>query len=80
MQLLIKMLEDRLLMESLLKKHPEIREEELAPPVFIVGFPRTGTTHLHNLMSQDEKEFRSVRPYANAKQTLCLSNEYGAAV
>ena len=57
MQLMIKMLEDRLLMASILKKHPEIQEEELAPPVFIVGFPRTGTTHLHNLMSQD-KDFR----------------------
>ena len=54
---MIKMLEDRLLMATLLKKHPEIQEEELAPPVFIVGFPRTGTTHLHNLMSQD-KDFR----------------------
>ena len=24
---------------------------ETAPPVFIVGFPRSGTTHLHNLMA-----------------------------
>ena len=27
------------------------RPTEVAPPVFIVGFPRSGTTHLHNLMA-----------------------------
>ncbi len=27
------------------------RPTEVAPPVFIVGFPRSGTTHLHNLLA-----------------------------
>ena len=31
--------------------HPEIRDIELVPPVVIAGLPRTGTTHLHNLLA-----------------------------
>ena len=38
-----------------------LRNVELAePPVFIIGHWRSGTTHLHNLMSQDE-QFGCVR-------------------
>ena len=28
-----------------------VRPSSIPPPVFIVGFPRSGTTHLHNLMA-----------------------------
>lgn len=31
-----------------------VEQQQLHPePVFILGHPRTGTTHLHNLMSRD---------------------------
>jgi hypothetical protein len=48
---LLQVLKNRLLMEQLLKDHPEIRDIELVPPVVIAGLPRTGTTHLHNLLA-----------------------------
>jgi len=35
------------------KEHPEIFNKELKPPLFILGFPRTGTTYLHSLLSLD---------------------------
>ncbi len=38
---------------ALLRQHPEIHDVELAPPIVICGQPRTGTTHLHNLISAD---------------------------
>ncbi len=35
------------------KKHPEIAEEKIKRPLFVVGLPRTGTTILHSLLGQD---------------------------
>ena len=35
------------------KKHPEIAEEQIVRPLFIVGLPRTGTTILHSVLEQD---------------------------
>ena len=43
-------LKNRLLLTDLLTRHPEIHDIELLPPVVIAGLPRTGTTHLHNLL------------------------------
>jgi hypothetical protein len=47
------LLKNRLLIEDLLRRHPEILDEEIVAPIIICGLPRTGTTHLHNLMSAD---------------------------
>ena len=47
------LLRNRLLLEDLIRRHPEILEEEVARPIIICGLPRTGTTHLHNLLSCD---------------------------
>jgi hypothetical protein len=46
-------LRNRLRVEHLVREHPEILDVRVARPIFIVGQPRTGTTHLHNLMAQD---------------------------
>jgi hypothetical protein len=35
------------------QRHPEIRAEEIAAPLVIVGLARTGTTMLHRLLSAD---------------------------
>lgn len=35
------------------KNHPEIAEQKIEKPVFIVGLPRTGTTILHDILAQD---------------------------
>ena len=47
------LLKNRLLIEDLLRRHPAILEERIVAPIIICGLPRTGTTHLHNLMSAD---------------------------
>ncbi len=33
------------------KRHPEIEREEITRPIFIVGPPRSGSTHLHALLA-----------------------------
>jgi hypothetical protein len=43
----------RLRLTDLLARHPEIHDVPLERPIVIAGLPRTGTTHLHNLMSAD---------------------------
>ena len=40
-------------------RHPEALEVELEPPVIVVGLPRSGTTHLVNLLAADSR-FRSM--------------------
>ncbi len=51
--LLSGLLRNRLLIEDAVKRHPEILDVEIARPIVICGLPRTGTTHLHNLLSAD---------------------------
>jgi len=53
-------LEARLRITEAYKKHPEIDAEVITEPVFILGFGRSGTTILHETLSQDP-QFRSVR-------------------
>jgi hypothetical protein len=51
---LVQLLKNRLLVTDLLARHPEIHDLEVRRPIIICGLPRTGTTHLHNLMSSDQ--------------------------
>ncbi|HKA16104.1 MAG TPA: sulfotransferase [Myxococcota bacterium] len=51
--LVLQLLANRLRIEDLFRQHPEIEEERIERPIIIAGLPRTGTTHLHNLISQD---------------------------
>jgi len=50
---ILQLLKNRLLIQEVLKRHPEIHDVRIERPICIVGLPRTGTTHLHNLMSAD---------------------------
>ena len=50
---LVGMLSNRLLVEDLVARHPEIETVPVDAPIVIAGLPRTGTTHLHNLLSAD---------------------------
>ncbi|WP_235735007.1 sulfotransferase family protein [Nocardioides alcanivorans] len=50
---------NRLRVMDLLRRHPEIHDVEIAAPVVVVGLPRSGTTHLVNLLAAD-KRFRSL--------------------
>jgi sulfotransferase family protein len=51
--LVLQLLANRLRIEDLFRRHPEIEQERIERPIIIAGLPRTGTTHLHNLISQD---------------------------
>ena len=44
---------NRLRLEALWRQHPEIADEVIDRPIVICGLPRTGTTHLHNLIAAD---------------------------
>lgn len=52
---LVGQLTTRLRVEEDLRLHPEIADEAVAPPLVIVGLPRTGTTKLHRLLSRDPR-------------------------
>jgi hypothetical protein len=47
------MLKNRLLIEHYVAEHPEVTDIDIARPIVIAGLPRTGTTHLHNMLSAD---------------------------
>ena len=47
------LLVNRLKMIDYIKQHPEINQQEIIKPIFIVGLPRTGTTILQSLLAQD---------------------------
>ena len=44
---------NRLRFEALVAEHPEIEDVDIKRPIIICGLPRTGTTHLHNLIAAD---------------------------
>lgn len=50
----------RLAIEDTYRSHPEIAEQEIEGPVFVIGLPRTGTTALSQLVAADP-QFRSLR-------------------
>ena len=49
----VQLLKNRLLLQDLLTRHPEIHDVRIDAPIIVCGLPRTGTTHLHNLMAAD---------------------------
>lgn len=59
-------LTNRLLLTDLLRRHPQIHDIELAPPVVIAGLPRTGTTHLHNMLAAGPT-FRTMQYWESAE-------------
>ncbi len=46
---------NRLLIQDVLNKHPAIHDEIIAQPIIVCGLPRSGTTHLLNLMAADSR-------------------------
>ena len=44
---------NRLRLEALITAHPEIESIPVDRPIIICGLPRSGTTHLHNLIAAD---------------------------
>jgi hypothetical protein len=46
---------NRLRIHDLLARHPEILDVEIRRPIIVVGLPRSGTTHLVNLIAADQR-------------------------
>jgi hypothetical protein len=45
----------RLLIQDVLSRHPEIHDVAIRAPIIVAGLPRSGTTHLLNLMAADTR-------------------------
>lgn len=64
----VRFLSNRLRLEELLARHPEILDVELREPIIVAGLPRSGTTHLLNLLATDTR-LRSL-PYWEALEPI----------
>lgn len=74
-QLVLQLLRSRLRLEELYRVHPEIENEEIEQPIVVAGLPRTGTTHLFNLLSQDASlrwlpYWESLEPFPNPDEPV----------
>jgi hypothetical protein len=70
---LLRYLCNRLRFEDLLRRHPEILEVKIERPIFVVGMPRSGTTHLLNLLAADTRQ-RSL-PYWESLEPVPVRGE-----
>jgi hypothetical protein len=70
---LVRYAANRLRFEDLLKRHPEILDVEIRAPIVIAGLPRSGTTHLLNLIAADAR-LRSL-PYWESLEPVPHANE-----
>jgi hypothetical protein len=52
---LIRYATNRLLIQDTWKKHPEIFAQEIKQPLIVAGLPRSGTTHLVNVLAADAR-------------------------
>ncbi len=50
---MLRLIRTQVRIASKLEQHPEVYEQEIRRPVFVVGLPRTGTTILLALLAQD---------------------------
>ena len=73
-QVVLPILINRLRVEGLVKKHPEILDIEISRPIILTGLPRSGTTHLHNLLAADSS-LRSL-PYWEALEPIPAAQEW----
>ncbi len=69
----VRFLSNRLRLEDLVRRHPEILAVEIRRPVVVAGLPRSGTTHLVNLLAADTR-FRSL-PYWEALEPIPARGE-----
>ena len=75
-QRLVGLLAARLRFEDFLRRHPEALDVELEPPIIVVGLPRSGTTHLVNLLASDAR-LRSMPWWEVAEPTPVLGDAPG---
>jgi hypothetical protein len=56
-QRIVDILVNNLRMQDHLCRYPEIEQEQIREPLFVVGLPRTGTTMLHRTIAADARMF-----------------------
>jgi hypothetical protein len=74
---LVGLLKARLRFEDFLGRHPEALDVVLEPPVIVIGLPRSGTTHLVNLLAADSR-FRSMPWWEVIEPTPVIGDGPGA--
>lgn len=70
----------RLRHEALWQAHPEIGDIPISAPIVIAGLPRTGTTHLLNLISADDRlrslqYWESLEPFTDPGEIVAEGEE-----
>ncbi|MGB8502663.1 sulfotransferase family protein [Mycobacterium sp.] len=70
---IVRLLSSRLLLTDLLNRYPEIHDVENERPIIVVGLPRSGTTHLVNLIAADPG--RRALPYWESQEPFPLRGE-----
>ncbi|WP_099022628.1 sulfotransferase family protein [Mycolicibacterium palauense] len=73
---------NRLRLQDLFTAHPEIDDVVIDRPIIVCGLPRTGTTHLHNLIAADPAlrhlpYWESLEPVAAPDDLLAGRGEQG---
>lgn len=67
-QRVVRLLRNRLSLTELLKRYPEIETIPIERPFIVVGMPRSGTTHLVNLIAADPR--RRALPYWESQEPI----------
>ena len=78
--MLVRYLVQRCRLEQLYREHPEIEAVEIRAPLVITGLPRSGTTHLLNLISTDQRlrslqYWESLEPIPRADERVATGAE-----
>jgi hypothetical protein len=73
----VKAAANRLKNREFLKRHPQIEDIVIDRPIFIVGLPRSGTTHLENLIAADRR-LRYLPVYLGSEATPTPGEQPGA--
>ena len=67
-QRVVRLLRNRLSLTDLIKRYPEIESIAIDKPFIVVGMPRSGTTHLVNLIAADPR--RRALPYWESQDPI----------
>ena len=67
-QRVVRLLRNRLSLTDLVKRYPEIEAIPIEKPFIVVGMPRSGTTHLVNLIAADPR--RRALPYWESQDPI----------
>ena len=70
---IVRLLRNRLSLTDLLKRYPEITAIPIEKPIIVVGMPRSGTTHLVNLLAEDRR--RRALPYWESQEPIPARGE-----